>query len=57
MLNHQPVVTVLCTTCNWTTKYYTSRKVKSDSKANAYYEMKVRAVMTITEIERNHTAF
>ena len=34
-------VTLLCTTCNQTTKYYTSRKVKSNSKGNLCYEVNV----------------
>ena len=49
-------VTLLCTTCNWTTKRYTSKKVKSNSKINSCYEVHIRAVMAMREIGRGHTA-
>ena len=49
-------VTLLCTTCNWTTKYYTSRKVESNSKVNSCYEVNVRAVTAMREIDCSHTA-
>ena len=47
---------LLCTTSNWTTKYYTSRKVKSNSKVSSCYEVNVRAVMAMRKIGRGHTA-
>ena len=49
-------VTLLCTTCNWTTKYYTSRKVGSNSKVNSCYEVNGRAVMTVRKNCCGHTA-
>ena len=47
-------ITLLCTTCNWTTKYYTSGKVKGNTKVNSCYEVNVRAVMAIRKIGRGH---
>ena len=54
-INYLPA-TLLCTTCNWTTKYYTSRKVKSNSKVNSCCEVNVRAVMAMKDIGCGHTA-
>ena len=47
---------LLCTTCNWTAKYYASRKVRRNSKVSSCYEVNVRAVMATGEIGRSHTA-
>ena len=54
-INYLPV-TLLCTTCNWTTKYYTSRKVKSNSKVNSCCEVNVRAVMAMKDVGCGHAA-
>ena len=49
-------ITLLCTTFNWTTKYYTSGKVKGNPKVNSCYEINVRPVMAIRKIGRGHIA-
>ena len=49
-------VTLLCTTCNWTTKYYTCSKVKSNSKVSSCYKVNVRAVMAMRKIGLGHAA-
>ena len=45
-------VTLSFTTCNWTAKYYTCSKVKS----NSCYKVNVRAVMAMRKIGRGHAA-
>ena len=49
-------VMLLCTKCNWTAKYYTSRKVKSNSKVNSCYGMNVGAAVAMKGIDRGCTA-
>ena len=45
-----------CTMYKWTTNYYSSRKIKNNSKEKLCYEVNVRAAMAMREIGRGHAA-